>query len=135
MNRIKIADALGRVPYSALKLDAEFDTLIDAFDYCRRIRNKYAHAYWHDPDNGRALCYVSLEELADEDDPVNDLTNLVFYYLDEALLLRQEAYYQYVRDLLRYVNYEGQLRAKKMHDNPFPLPTARQKPPFYTRKG
>jgi hypothetical protein len=83
MNRIKIADALGRVPYSALKLEAEFGTLIDAFDYCRRIRNKYAHAYWHDPDNGKALCYVSLEELADEDGPVNGLTNLAFYYLDE----------------------------------------------------
>jgi hypothetical protein len=125
----------GRVPYSALKLDAEFATLIDAFDYCRRIRNKYAHAYWHDPDNGKALCYVSLEELADEDDPVHDLTNLVFYYLDETLLLRQEAYYQYVRDLLRYINYEGQFRAKRMRENIFPLPSALEKPPFFTHKG
>jgi len=38
MNRIKIADALGRVPYAALNLGAEFGILIDAFDYCRRIR-------------------------------------------------------------------------------------------------
>jgi hypothetical protein len=134
MNRIKIADALGRVAYTSLNLGAEFVTLINAFDYCRRIRNKYAHAYWHDPDNGRALCYVSLEELADEDDPVNDLTNLVFYYLDESLLLQQEAYYQYVRDLLRYVNYEGQFRSKKMRENIFPLPASRQKPSFYTHK-
>jgi hypothetical protein len=134
MNRIKIADALGRVPYAALNLGAEFGILIDAFDYCRRIRNKYAHAYWHDPDNGKALCYVSLEELADEDDPVDDLTNLVFYYLDEPLLLRQEAYYQYVQDLLRHVNYEGQFRAKKIRENIFQLPTPPQKPPFFTHK-
>jgi hypothetical protein len=108
--------------------------LIDAFDYCGRIRNKYAHAYWHDPDNGTALCYVSLEELADEEGPVNDLTNLVFYYLDEPLLLRQEAYYRYVLDLLRYVNYEGQFRSKKLRENIFPLPIASQKPLFFTHK-
>jgi hypothetical protein len=135
LNRIKVADALGRVPYTALNLGTEFATLIAAFDYCRRIRNKYAHAYWHDPDKGKALCYVSLEELADEDDPLNDLTNLIIYYLDEALLLEQEAYYQYVRDLLRYVNYEGQVRSKKMRENIFPLPALPQKPPFYTHKG
>jgi hypothetical protein len=115
-------------------LGAEFGTLIEAFDFCRRIRNKYAHAYWHDPDNGKALCYVSLEELADENDPVNDLTNLIFYFLDEALLLRQESYYQYVRELLQHVNYEGQFRARKMRTNIFPLPTPPQKPPFFTRK-
>jgi len=59
---------------------------------------------------------------------------LVFYYLDEPLLLRQEAYYQYVRDLLRYVNYEGQFRAEKLRENIFPLPTPPQKPAFFTRK-
>jgi hypothetical protein len=134
LNRIKLADALGRVAYSALKLDAEFGAMIDAFDYCRRIRNKYAHAYWHDPDMGKALCYVSLEELADEDKPVNDLTNLVFYYLDEPLLLQQEAYFQYVREILRYVNYEGQLRAGRMRQNIFSLPASPQKPAFFTHR-
>src|SRR5258708_2491832 len=58
LSRLKIADALGRVTYSSLKLGDEFGRLIDAFDYCRRIRNKYAHTHWHDPENGRALVYV-----------------------------------------------------------------------------
>jgi hypothetical protein len=133
--RIKIAADLGGPAYADLGLGAEFTTAIDTFDYCRQIRNKYSHSYWHDPDMGKALCYVSLEELADDDKPVNDLTNLIFYYLDEPLLLKQEAYFKYVRDLIRYINYEGQTRSRKMRSNPFTLPKEIEKPPFFTRTG
>jgi hypothetical protein len=135
LNRVKIADALGRVPYTAVNLEAEFSELIDAVDYCRRIRNKYAHAYWHDPDMGKALCYVSLEELAEDKQPVNDLTALTFFYIDEPLLLQQEAYFEYVRDLIRYINYEGRLRNKLIKTNIFKLPAVAPKPALYTRKG
>ena len=48
----------------AVNLTAEFDAMIAALKHCLRIRNKYAHAYWHDPNMGKNLCYVSLEELA-----------------------------------------------------------------------
>jgi hypothetical protein len=133
--RLTIAADLGRDAYVNLGLGAEFETAIDNFDYCRQIRNKYSHSYWHDPDMGKALCYVSLEELADDDKPVNDLTNLIFYYLDEPLLLKQEAYFQYVRDLIRYINYEGQTRSGKMHSNRYALPKEAEKPPFFTHTG
>jgi hypothetical protein len=63
-NRIDIADGLGRAAYVAVNLTAEFDAMIAALKHCLRIRNKYAHAYWHDPNMGKNLCYVSLEELA-----------------------------------------------------------------------
>jgi hypothetical protein len=79
MSRIQIADALGRVPYAKIGLEAEFSAVIDGIDHCRKIRNKYAHTYWHDPDMGKALCYVALEELAVDEKPVNDLTNLTFF--------------------------------------------------------
>jgi hypothetical protein len=135
MSRIQIADALGRVPYATVGLEGEFSALIDGIDHCRKIRNKYAHAYWHDPDMGKALCYVSLEELAEDKKPVNDLTNLTFFYIDVPLLLLQEAYFEYVRDLVRHVNYEGQLRNKLIKTNIFSLPSALAKPPYFKRKG
>jgi hypothetical protein len=135
MSRIQIADALGRVPYTTVGLGAEFGELIDAIDHCRKIRNKYAHAYWHDPDMGRALCYVSLEELAEDKDPVNDLTNLTFFYIDEPLLLLQEAYFEYVRELIRYCNYEGRFRSGQLKTQLSSRPAAPAKPPYFTRRG
>ncbi len=135
LSRIQIADALGRVPYTAVGLGAEFGELIDAIHHCRMIRNKYAHAYWHDPDMGKALCYVSLEELAEEKNAVNDLTELTFFYIDEPLLLLQEAYFEYVRDLIRYLNYEGRFRNKLIKTQVFKLPATVAKAPYFTRKG
>jgi hypothetical protein len=135
LSRIQIADALARVPYTKLNLDAEFSTMIDSMDHCRRIRNKYAHAYWHDPDMGKELCYVSLEELADEKGPVNDLTNLTFFFLDEALLLEQEAFFDYTREVIRFVNYEGRLRSSALRQNMFKLPVPKAPPRYFTRKG
>lgn len=134
MSRIKIAGALAQSPYSLLGLDAAFSAMIDAMNHCRMIRNKYAHAYWHDPNQGKNLCYVSVEELADEPGYIKDLANLTFFFIDEPLLLQQERYFEYTRDLTTYLNHEGRLRAKLIISNPFPLPTQMQKPPFFTHK-
>jgi len=134
MSRIQIADALGRVPYTTLGLGYEFAMMIDAFNFCRRIRNKYAHAYWHDPVQGKRLCYVSLEDLADDNEPVNDLGRLTFFFIDEPLLLQQESYFEFVRGLISYLNWEGQLRSKLIKTNAIKMPTQPQRPPFFTTK-
>lgn len=135
MNRIQIADALGRISYTTLGLGAEFEMMIDALDYCRKVRNKYAYAYWHDPNIGEDLCYVSLEELASEAAPVNDLTNLTFFFIDEPLLLNQEAHFDFVRRLIMYLNYEGRLRAKEIRHHALTMPAAPTKTLYFTRKG
>jgi len=58
---------------------------------------------------GKDLCYVSVEELAKENDAVRDLTALIFFFIDEPLLLRQEQFFEYTKDLIRYVNHQGAL--------------------------
>jgi hypothetical protein len=133
-NRIDIAEALGQEPYGTQGLASEFEQMIETVRYCLRIRNKYAHAYWHDPNQGTELCYLSLEELAKEDFIVKDLVLLTFYFIDEPLLLLQEAYFEYERDIIRYVNYEGRFRAKLLTSQPWPLPRRPSPPPFYVRK-
>lgn len=99
--------------YEKLGLGTEFGLMIEALRNCLAIRNRYAHAYWHDPQHGKALCYVSLEELAKEDAEVKDLDDLSFFYIDEALLLSQEAYLEYARDLIAFLNFEGALGLAK----------------------
>src|SRR5882724_559901 len=119
-NRIDIADGLGRAAYVAVNLTAEFDSMIAALKHCLRIRNKYAHAYWHDPNMGKDLCYVSLEELAKENDAVRDLTALTFFFIDEPLLLRQEQFFEYTRNLITYVNYQGRYNSGALRQQIFP---------------
>jgi hypothetical protein len=132
-NRIDIADGLGRPPYVEVNMTAEFDAMIATMRHCLRIRNKYAHAYWHDPNQATELCYVSLEELAREPDEVNDLLALRFFYIDEPLLVEQERFFEYTRDLISYVNYEGRHRAGKLRQQFFPLPSQITPPRFYVR--
>jgi hypothetical protein len=132
-NRIDIADGLGRAAYVAVNLTAEFDSMIAALRHCLRIRNKYAHAYWHDPNMGKDLCYVSLEELAKENDVVHDLTALTFFFIDEPLLLRQEQFFEYTRNLITYVNYQGRYNSGALRQQIFSLPAAVAPPPYYVR--
>jgi hypothetical protein len=133
-NRVLIADGLGRAAYDKLGLGTEFEHLISTLRNCLAIRNRYSHAYWHDPDQGKALCYVSLEELAKEDFEVNDLSKLSFFYIDEPLLLKQEAYFEYARSLIMYLNYAGRFRAGKLKQQSYRPPAPVAKPAGFTRK-
>lgn len=133
-NRVLIADGLARVAYEKLGLATEFGLMIEVLRNCLAIRNRYAHAYWHDPEQGKALCYVSLEELAKEDAEVKNLDDLSFFYVDEVLLLSQEVYLEYARELIAFLNFEGRFRAGKITTQPFKLPATVSKPAVYTRK-
>jgi hypothetical protein len=132
-NRLEIADGLGRARYVALNMANEFDAMIAAIRHCMRIRNKYAHAYWHDPNGGQDLCYVSLEELAKESEEVPDLTALTFFFIDEPLLLQQEVFFAYARALINFVNHQGRVNAGALMGQSFPLPTVVAPPPYYVR--
>ena len=132
-NRIDIADGLGRAAYVAVNLEAEFDSMIAVIKHCLRIRNKYAHAFWHDPNMGKDLCYVSLEELAKENDVVRDLAALTFFFIDEPLLLRQEQFFEYTRNLITYVNYQGRYNSGALKRQIFPLPAVVAPPPYFVR--
>lgn len=133
-NRIDIADGLARHEYEQTNLGAEWDATIAALRYCLKIRNKYAHSYWHDPDQGKQLCYVSLEELAKLDDFIPDLVSLTFFYVDETTLLKQEAFFGYAEALTNHVNHEFRHRKKVIRRQPFVFPAVMQYPPLYKRK-
>lgn len=129
--RIDLADALGRLEYRSLGIESLFDDALNAMRYSLRIRNKFAHSYWHAPGNG--LCYVSLEDLAKENFKVIDLTNLDFFFLDQSLLDKHEEFYGYTLKLISFVNFEGRTLAGEFKSNPTVLPTALKQPPLFTR--
>ena len=130
--RINISDALAHQEYLKCGLQDQFAEAIAAMRYCLKIRNKFAHSYWHNPLDG--LCYVSLEDLADTDEVVRDLMGLDFFYLDLKLLERQQTYFRYTDALLAFVNLEGQRLAGKVPSHTLRQPAQLERPPLYTRK-
>lgn len=111
-NRIRIADGLGRSKYDALGMIAEYEAAIAAMKHCTSIRNQYAHCAWHDDNTGQ-LAFVNIEELAQENAVVADLTGLTMRHVNVELLTRQLAYFRYTENLLVWANFEGRTRAGK----------------------
>jgi hypothetical protein len=107
--RISIADALGRQVFIGLGLDAEFANAIADMDYCRTIRNQYAHCIWHN-DGSRRLGFVNLEELAKGNVFVPNLIGVITRYLDVSLLQEQETYQSNVEHQIGWLNFESQSR-------------------------
>lgn len=131
--RINIADALGRQEYIKFGLGDQFAEAIFAMRYCLKIRNKFAHSLWHNPLDG--LCYISMEELADDDEKILDLAKLTFFYLDMGLLTHLHLYFHYTDSALAFLNYEGRHRAGKAPVHTLRWPARLEPPPLYTRKG
>ncbi len=134
-NRIDIADGLGRAAYIAVNLTAEFDSMIAALKHCLRIRTQVScSCLLARPKYGKRPLLTSLsEELAKENDAVRDLTALTFFFIDEPLLLQQEQFFEYTRDLIRYVNHQGRFNSGALRQQIFPLPAVVAPPPYDVR--
>ena len=46
---------------------------LDDLDWCRDMRNQYAHCTWYWDQVNKKLCFVNLEELAKQPTPIYDL--------------------------------------------------------------
>ena len=129
MQRIDIADALGRQVFANLGLDTEFAKAIDDMNYCRTIRNQYAHCIWHDDGSGQ-LGFVNLEEIARDNAFVPNLLGLTTRYLDIGLLRGQDNFLANVEHQLKYLNYESRKRQGTPYQNVSVAP-ALARPPRY----
>lgn len=128
--RIQIADAMGRHVYGPLQLGTHFEMAIGAVKVCLNIRNQYAHCVWWDDLSGN-LAFANMEDIAKLNDHQSDLTRLPAHHVDVQLLQQQQAYFEYASAFLRYVNFEGRLRAKKLTIQPFAKPKQIKQPPLH----
>lgn len=125
--RVDVADSMGRKVYKDLHLGTHFEEAISGTRYCLKIRNQFAHCQWLEDMTG-ALGFVQLEELAKTNQEVTDLGSVTVEHLDLPLLESQESYFVFVRDCLRYLNFEGRVRAGKLSNQPFLMPKKGKRP-------
>jgi hypothetical protein len=87
--RLELADAILRPICESHGLKSEFETAYSAADYCRKIRNQYAHCHWLG-DKEKGLFFSNIEPSAAK--KTGDVI-MRFSHIDEPLLQKQEAYF------------------------------------------
>lgn len=127
--RIKTAAKLGGSAYDSLGLGDRFRDVINDMRFCLSIRNCYAHSLWHDANIGY-ICFVNLEEAAQDPGKVTDLLGLTIRYVDLTILTRQEEFLDFVDQSISFLNYEGRRLRGDLVDNPVPCPMPQPRPPL-----
>ncbi len=123
-NRFDACDALIRGPAIKAGLESEYLDTHNAMAYCRKIRNQYAHCHWESHPRA-GLFFVDFERSAKEDAP----TSYDWRHVDEALLLKQDAYFIYCRQCLNFLQGALQVRISGIARSlPFPMPRGRSQP-------
>jgi hypothetical protein len=128
--RIEEADRLGRECYQDLGVGAEFERAIGAIDYCREIRNQYAHCTWWDDYSGQ-LAFANLEDLAKTTTTVTSLSGLAPCYVNVSLLQEQLDYYEYTDKLILWVLHRGNEIAGRPAIPISTAPNEPTPPPFF----
>jgi hypothetical protein len=99
--RIREIKKLLLADYTNAGLDADLVEVLDDMDWCREIRNQYAHCHWYWTQS-EGLCFVNLEELAKQPTSIENLTG-TRHPIKLPLLKEQEAFFDYVKETLWYL--------------------------------
>jgi hypothetical protein len=111
LKRIGNARAELVIPFQSVNLHAEITEALDDMDWCRRIRNQYAHCQWYWTSH-EGLCFVDLEALAKQATPITELTkNKLPVTLN--LLQEQWEFFEYVFNTFDYLRWEYRTRRNK----------------------
>jgi hypothetical protein len=129
--RIKLAREALLPGYIHAGLHTEMNEALNDLDWCRELRNQYAHCQWGWTST-EGLFFVNLEQLADKIGPISKVMDQP-RYIDVPLLQEQEAYCNYVRESLMHLEtaYAEWDRAKRQITRTtfvFPKPSSRQRP-------
>jgi hypothetical protein len=84
-----------RAAYATNGLGPKYRRALADMDWCRKVRNQYAHCNWYDT-LAEGLCFIDLEHTATLKRKIKQVTKHR-YSIDAKLLARQEAYFKYVQ--------------------------------------
>lgn len=135
--RIKIADGLARHALLALNenLGNQFAIAVAAMQYCRQIRNQYAHCQWWDGENER-VNFIALEEAAKENRLFQSFTKIDIRSVTLSLLESQKEYFEYVQKMFQWIVHQARVLNKLDKVSPFPsCPKPLERPDLYIQSG
>jgi hypothetical protein len=94
--RIDLADVLMREAFNKAGLTELYEETLGGVRHCLKIRNQYAHCHWAYDDSG--IYFTNLEDAA------NRIGGFEYdhKHVDLKLVKEQEAFFDYMKDLLLY---------------------------------
>lgn len=124
--RIKNAGKFLLPEYSKAGLQVELVEALDDMEWCRQVRNQYAHCHWYWTQQ-EGLCFINLEELAGQQTAIIQLTGNR-HPVDTALLSAQEVFFNYVKESFMQLEtgYKGWIVQQSGRHRPiytFPKPS------------
>jgi hypothetical protein len=129
--RIDATQAATGAAYNNVGLSSEHAQTMADMDWCRQIRNQYAHCQWYFTTQER-LCFIDLENLAKQPARVACVTNVRFP-VDVDLLSRQEAFFKHVQKWFWYLQEQYRARTGRLRHSSLvhQLPPAMARPPLH----
>ena len=120
--------------YTKAGLHIELEEALRDMEWCRKIRNQYAHCQWYWTSQ-EGLCFVNLEELAKQPTPIVSIIDNR-HSIDVKLLAAQEEYFNYVKESFTHLEfaYRGWNQAHstaRWSTLVFPKPSKKTRPPSH----
>ncbi len=95
--RIRIASTMARGAIEKLGLEQDYSEAVSAVNYCKDIRNNYAHCLWGLQNGG--LAYTSVEK----DSFTHAMKDFIWYPVDKTLLEKQKLFFVYTKECLAHL--------------------------------
>jgi hypothetical protein len=130
--RIDAAQNATEAAYIGVGLGSEHAQTMTDMDWCRQIRNQYAHCQWYHTTH-EGLCFIDLEDLAKQPGQIIRVTDVRFS-VNVDLLSRQEAFFKYVQKCFWYLQEQYRILMAPADRRPTPLwskPSAMARPPAH----
>ena len=103
--RIDLADVLTRDAFVKVELKEDYEEALAAVLHCLTIRNHYAHSHWAPAQDG--LFFAKLEDSAKRESGFDADQK----HVDLILLQAQEAYFDYARAMLLFLQAAFQIKS------------------------
>jgi hypothetical protein len=116
LKRIRMADSMMKAQYGRVGLRVPYDRAIKDMNFCRTIRNQYAHCNWYHT-TAEGLCFIDLEHLARLSKRIVQVTARR-RPLNVALLEQQEVYFKYVQRCFWYLAEAYKVKVGLLHQAP-----------------
>jgi hypothetical protein len=129
--RIDATQTATGAAYNGVELGSEHAQTMADMDWCRKIRNQYAHCQWYFTTQ-EGLCFIDLEGLAKQLARIARVTDVRFP-VNVDLLSRQEAFFKHVQKWFWYLQEQYRARTGALRPSSLvhQLPPAMARPPLH----
>lgn len=136
-DRQKLAKRTMSAPFSCAGLSTEFEETMVAMNWCRKIRNQYAHSQWYFTTEG-GIAIINLEEIVQKAENVGPIASYR-RPIDRILLAQQDAYFLYTKRLFLHLSdayrrirsADSLTKRQKALPLTFPLPPKAKRPKLH----